>query len=112
MSGKRTPQLYISDIRECIRRIEKYTKEISKRVFESDEKTVDAVIRNLQVIGEAVSQLPKDFKDKYEDIPWRKIKGMRNKVVHEYFGVDWDILWDAIHDDIPELKKRISKVKF
>lgn len=110
--SKRIPKLYINDIKWCIKKIGKYTKEISQKVFGSDEKTIDAVIRNLEIIGEAVNQLPKSFKDNYPDIPWRKIIGMRNKVTHEYFGVDWDILWSTIQDRIPELKKQINKIKF
>ena len=110
--SQRNPKLYIDDIKDSVKKIEIYTQEISKKVFESDEKTIDAVVRNLEIIGEAVSQLPKSFKEKHKDIPWRKIIGMRNKVIHEYFGIDWDILWDTIQDDIPELKKQIRKIKF
>ncbi len=109
--SKRTPKLYIDDIKGSINKIEKYTKEISKKVFESDEKTIDAVVRNLEIIGEAASQLSKSFKDKYKGIPWREVIGMRNKVIHEYFGIDWDVLWYTIQDDIPELKKQIKDIR-
>ena len=81
-----------------------------KKGFETDEQVVDAVVRNLGVIGEAVNNLPADFKAKYPEIPWQKIIGMRNKVLHEYFGIDWDILWQTIEKSIPELKKQINRI--
>ncbi|MFH1890869.1 MAG: DUF86 domain-containing protein [Candidatus Kuenenbacteria bacterium] len=108
---KRNIKLYLEDIRVAIRKIEKYTEEVSLKLFESDEKTIDAVIRNLEVIGEAVNNIPKQTRDKYPNVPWRKIISMRNKVLHEYFGIDWDILWQTIKEDIPELKKQINKIR-
>ena len=108
---KRNTKLYLDDIKLAIRKIEKYTREISQKVFESDEKTIDAMVRNLEVIGEAVSNLSKEFRHKHPNIPWRKIIDMRNKVIHEYFGIDWEILWGTIKEDIPEFKKQISKIK-
>jgi len=107
---KRNIKLYLEDIVTAIRKIEKYTQEISLKFFESDEKTVDAVIRNLEIIGEAANNIPKEVKNKYSDIPWNRIVAMRNKVIHEYFGVDWDILWQTIQEDIPDLKKQINKM--
>lgn len=108
---KRNTALYLKDIETSIKRIEKYAKGLSFNSFKNDQKTVDAVIRNLEVIGEAVSNIPKEFKARYSDIPWRKIIDMRNKVIHEYFGVDFEILWETIQEDIPELKKKINKIK-
>src|SRR3989338_7386831 len=106
--SQRTPKLFVDDIKESIKKIEKYTKEISEKFFESDEKIIDAVVRNLEIIGEAANKMPAEFKSKHKDIPWKKIVGMRNKVIHEYFGVDWEILWDTIKEDIPKLKKQIN----
>ena len=108
--SKRGIKLYVADIKDAIRKIEKYTKDLTKKGFETDEQVVDAVVRNLGVIGEAVNNLPADFKAKYPEIPWQKIIGMRNKVLHEYFGIDWDILWQTIEKSIPELKKQINKI--
>jgi len=88
-----------------------------EKVLNEDElkdeevKTIDAVIRNLEIIGEATKNIPAKFRKNYKDIPWEKIIGMRNKVAHEYFGIDKEILWKTITEDIPTLKKEIFKVK-
>lgn len=108
--NKRPIKLYVSDIKQAVGKIEKFTWEMDKKVFETDEKTIDAVVRNLEIIGEAVNKLPTDFKLKYKDIPWQKMIGMRNKVIHEYFGVDWEILWQTVKEDMPELKKFLDKI--
>ena len=108
--SRRGVKFYIADIKDAIRKIEKYTKELTRKRFETDEQVVDAVVRNLGIIGEAVNNLPTDFKSKYPKIPWNKIVGMRNKVLHEYFGIDWGILWETIEKSIPELKKQITKI--
>lgn len=79
-------------------------------IFFNDTKTIDAVVRNLSVIGEAVNNIPDEIKIKYQDIPWDEIIGMRNKVIHEYFGVDADILWETIKTDLPIFKKQILKL--
>jgi len=91
--------------------LKRYIKGISFDVFCKDEKTIDAVIRNIEIIGEAAKNIPKEIQDKNPDIPWRIILGMRNKVAHEYFGVDVDILWKTAKEDIVELKKKIKKLK-
>lgn len=90
---ERSAKLYVQDILDAISAIEKYTKGYSRDDFMDDRKTVDAVVRNLEVIGEAARQMPKDVVIQYGDIPWEKIVGMRNKVIHEYAGVDLSILW-------------------
>lgn len=73
-------------------------------------KTIDAVVRNLSVMGEAVNNIPDEIKTKYTDIPWNEIIGMRNKIIHEYFGVDADILWETVKKDLPASKEQILKV--
>ena len=108
---KRNIKLYLADIKSAIRKIENYTRGLSFAAFAKDEKTIDAVITNLSVIGEAAKHIPKEILAKHPDIPWREIIGMRNKVIHEYFGVDEEILWKTIKEDMPELKKRIRKIK-
>ncbi|MCP4652062.1 MAG: DUF86 domain-containing protein [Candidatus Omnitrophica bacterium] len=108
---RRTIALYLSDIKKTIAKIEKYTKDLTEAKFAKDEKTQDAVIRNLEIIGEAVKSIPKEVKTKYSQIPWGKIISMRNKIIHEYFGVDLEILWQTVKHDIPELKKEIKKIK-
>lgn len=75
--------------------------------WQNDEKTVDAVIRNLEVIGEASSHLPIEIQEQYPDVPWSMMKGIRNILAHEYFGVDLEIVWKTVQDDLPILKKRL-----
>lgn len=108
---KRGINLYVYDIKVSIAKIERYTKGILLGNLKKDEKTIDAVIRNLGIIGEAAKNIPKEVKDKYRDVPWREIIGMRNKVIHEYFGVDIDILWKTIKEDLPMLRKKIGVIK-
>ena len=103
--------LYLEDIVSAINKIGKYTKRLSFNRLKKDGKTIDAVIRNLEIIGEASKHLPREIKEKYSNIPWKEIVGMRNKVIHEYFGVDVDILWDTINEDIPALKRKIRVLK-
>ena len=78
--------------------------------FENDKKTLYAVIRCLEVIGEAVKKIPIDIRKQYSDIPWQEISGMRDKLIHEYFGVDIETIWDTIHEDLPLLKVTIHNI--
>ncbi|MEW6381836.1 MAG: HepT-like ribonuclease domain-containing protein [bacterium] len=78
--------------------------------FISHELLKRGCTRSLEIIGEAVKSLSHDFKKRYTDIQWKKIAGMRDKIIHYYFGVNWDIVWDAIQDKIPELKEKIEKI--
>lgn len=109
--SKRSVKLYMADVTDSIKKIELYTKDLTFEKFVNDNKTIDAVIKNLFVIGEAVKNIPKEIKDEHRDIPWVKIAGMRNRIVHEYFGMSEIILWKTIEDDIPEFKKQIRKIK-
>ena len=78
--------------------------------FKKDYKTVDAVIRNFEVIGEAAKNLPERIKDKYSEIPWREMYLLRNKISHEYFGIDYEIIWDIAANYLPENKQQIVEV--
>lgn len=106
---KREVQLYLTDIKDSIVRIEEYTRDFSFNDFKSDLKTIDAVVRNFEIIGEAAANLPEDFTEKYSEIPWSQIIGMRNKVAHEYFGIDPKIIWKTIQEDLPALKKQLER---
>lgn len=108
---ERDPKLYLDDINESIKLIAKYTKGVDFSDFAGDQNNQDAVMRRLMVIGEACKNLEKYFKEKYPTIPWRKIGGFRNRLVHEYFGIDEQAVWNIIKEDLPELKKEISKIK-
>lgn len=95
---------------ESIDLIEEYVKNMDRNSWSQDRKTIDAVIRNLEVIGEAAKHLPAELQERYPDIPWFHIQGMRNLLIHEYFGVDTDILWQTIEKDLPSLKSRILEI--
>jgi uncharacterized protein with HEPN domain len=108
--SERDNQLYLDDINEAITKIETYTKGMTFPIFQNDTKTIDAVVRNIEIIGEAVRHLPESFRIRYPDIPWNLIVGARNKAIHEYFGVDVVILWKTVQADIPQLKITIQKI--
>lgn len=94
-------KIRIDDICEAIARIEDYTVNLSYNEWQNDRKTIDAVIRNLEIIGEATAHLPADFKKIHPEIPWNKIQGIRNILIHEYFGVDTDVLWKTVKKICP-----------
>ena len=108
--SKREPNLYLEDIKESIEKIEKYAGNLSFEEFIKDTKTIDAIVRNLTIIGEAAKNIPDEIKSTNPDIAWNEAIGMRNKVTHEYFGVDEDILWKTIKEDLPAFKKQISEL--
>ena len=108
--SRRGMKLYFQDIQGSIRKIEKYTSGVDFKKFSKDEQIIDAVVRNFSVIGEAVENIPQEIKVKNPDVAWKEIKGMRNKIVHEYFGVDEEILWKTVQDDLPIFKKQIIKL--
>ncbi len=103
-------KLYLEDIRDAIKKIEKYTRGVSMRKFIKNNLIIDAVIRNLQIIGEAARKIPDSEKGRIPEIEWRRLAGLRNILVHEYFGVDNDILWDVVAHKIPELKRQVGTV--
>jgi len=88
--------LYISDMEEAIRKIQNYTGKLSYENFADDNMVIDAVIRNFEIIGEAAGHIPLEIQIQYPAIPWRQIKSMRNIMIHEYFGVDLEIIWKTI----------------
>ena len=108
--SKRTPQLLFEDILESAEKILQYTKGMSFEEFSEDNKTIDAVIRNFEIIGEASNLLSDEIKDKYPTIEWHRIRGFRNRIVHDYFGVDLQILWKITLDQIPRLIAQISEI--
>ncbi len=107
---KRDATVYIADILDAIRKIVSYTEHIGYEVFKSDEMRQDAVVRNFEVIGEAAKNIPDYFKKQHPGIAWNTITGMRNKLIHEYFGVSLSIVWETIQTDLPVLKRQISQL--
>ena len=101
--SKREPLLLIEDIIDSGNKILSYTNNFSFEDFTKDGKTIDAVIRNFEIIGEAANRLPEDFKEKYSEIDWHRIRGFRNRIVHDYFGIDYAIVWEIKTSFLPDL---------
>lgn len=108
--SKRPVELLVSDIREAIDRIEHYTSRMSVDELEKDQRTIDAVVRNLEIIGEAANRLPDEFKEDRSNIEWQKVIGLRNRIVHAYFGIDLQIVWQIIRSDLPPLRRTLSQI--
>lgn len=106
--SKREPSLLVEDIIDSAAKILTYTDNISFEEFTKDSKTIDAVIRNFEIIGEAANHLPEAFKDLHPDIDWHRIRGFRNRIVHDYFGIDYEIVWEIKSNFLPAL---ISNLK-
>jgi len=103
-------RIYLDDILDSIGKIEAYTKGISYEGFAKNSLVVDGVVRNLEVIGEAVKKLPADMKRKHPDIEWKKIAGLRDILIHEYSGIDLRIVWDVVENKVPELRDSIKSI--
>ena len=109
--SKRSPGLLVEDILESIEKIERYTEGMTRNSFQNDEKTADAVVRNLEIIGEAAGRLPEDFINRHSEIEWIKIVGLRNRIVHEYFGVDLQLIWQILKNDLPIFKQFVKNIR-
>lgn len=106
---KRNYKMFIEDILESIEKIESYIKGLNYEKFTSKGMTVDAVIRNLEIIGEASRNIPDEMRERNPEIPWKKMVGLRNIATHAYFGVDLEIIWEIITKNLPETKNQIRK---
>ena len=108
--SRREPHFLVTDIIEAGNKIISYTADLSFDDFVGDDKTIDAVIRNFEIIGEASKNLPDFIKEKYQDIPWQEMYYLRNKVTHEYFGIDYEIIWDVAVNYLPVNKNQIGEL--
>ena len=108
--SKRHPNLLIEDILDSADKILLYTLNLSFEEFTDDSMVVDAVIRNFEIIGEAANKLPKTFKDDHIDIDWHRIKGFRNRIVHDYFGIDYSIVWSIKEEFLPDMISELKKI--
>ncbi len=108
---KKDAEVFLEHILESIGLIENYTADKSFSDFIKSVQLQDSIIRRIEIIGEAVKNLPADIKNNYPEVPWKKIAGMRDVLIHEYFGIDLELTWQVVQKDIPELKRDILKIK-
>jgi uncharacterized protein with HEPN domain len=101
---------FLQDILDTINAIERFVFGLGFEEFERDDKTIFAVARAIEIIGEAVKNVPESIKSKYPEIPWKAIAGMRDKLIHQYWGTDVQVLWKTIRQDVPQLKVLITRV--
>jgi uncharacterized protein with HEPN domain len=108
--SKRDWKLFVEDILESIELIESYVHTIELNDFTKDRKTIDAVVRNFEIIGEASKFIPDDIKTRYPEIDWKGIIGLRNRIAHEYFGISVSIVWDIVKRELPRLKNQMKLI--
>jgi uncharacterized protein with HEPN domain len=109
--SKRDSAILLEDIMVAIQKIRRYTSQMDHDAFLADDLVIDGVARNLEIIGEATRQLPKEFRRLHTQIPWTEIAGLRNRIVHDYFGLDLEIIWEIVQHDLPELDKKIRALQ-
>lgn len=110
MSERREIKNLLEDIYSAAAKITTYTKDMSFDDFMQDDKTIDAVVRNFEIIGEVSNRIPDDFKTEHPEIEWRRIVGYRNRIIHEYFGVDYENVWRIKNENIPVLQEFIKQI--
>jgi uncharacterized protein with HEPN domain len=103
--------VYIDHTLDCIRKIQKFSKAFTLKEFAGNELVQDAIIRNIEIIGEASKKISTDTKKTSSDIPWKEITGMRDKLINDYLGVDTKVVWETIRKDIPALKRLLKEIK-
>ncbi|MBS4070546.1 uncharacterized protein with HEPN domain [Algoriphagus aquaeductus] len=108
--SRRDIDLLLMDMKESAEKILKYTEGLTYDDFLRDDKTIDAVVRNFEIIGEASIRIEDDFKLDHPQIEWKKLRGFRNRIVHEYFGIDYEIVWSIIESDLEELIFQLEEI--
>jgi uncharacterized protein with HEPN domain len=107
---KKDNLVYIDDVLSAIKKINRFCKNIKKDSFMKNDLLIDAVVRNLEIIGEASSKLSASFRKKHGEVEWRKIIGMRNRIIHAYDTVNFEIVWNVVKKDLPSLKEKLKKI--
>jgi len=107
---RRKASLFIKDMIDAITKIEEFVKDMDFNYFIQDDKTASAVVRKIEIIGEATKQLPKEVRDRFPEIPWTSMAKTRDKIIHFYHGVDYEVVWQIIKRDLPLLKKRLIEI--
>jgi uncharacterized protein with HEPN domain len=107
---KKDDTVYLRHILDAIALIEEYVKDVSENEFLSRSMTKDAVAREIEIIGEAANSISDEFQSEHPTLPWKKMTGIRNKIIHEYFNVNFSVVWDTVQEDIPLLKEAITKL--
>lgn len=108
--SKKDWKILVNDILYAINKIENYTDELTYEDFIVNDLVKDAVVRNIEIIGEASNRIPDDFKSQSDKIPWKKLRGIRNRIVHDYFGIDHDIIWQIISIELRVLKEDLNQL--
>ena len=108
--SKRNPQLLIADMIDSGQKIMTYTNGMSFEEFLTDSKTIDAVTRNFEIIGEAANRLSEEFKDQHPEVEWHRIRGFRNRIVHDYSGIDYEIVWQIKETFLPETINKLIDI--
>ncbi|MFA4960304.1 MAG: DUF86 domain-containing protein [Candidatus Pacearchaeota archaeon] len=108
---KKSDMIYVEHILDSIEAIEDFSKNITKEILSTDRLKKSAIVRELEIIGEAVKNISDGKKKEYSSIPWKEIAGTRDKIIHHYFGIDLNIIWNIIKNELPKLRKDIMKIK-
>lgn len=103
-------RLYVTDMKACCERAAEYTAQLSREEFEAKRMAYDATLRNLELLGEAARHVPEEIRAQTPDIPWRRIVGVRNVLIHGYLGIDNDIIWDIVRNEISPLRQALDKL--